>query len=922
MAALALSSTSSPRSTGSQKRAAESTSFRRKKRTSPAYDTRDIRNDRLGTLVKELCKKYHQSESWESFVHQFRGRSYLSPSIEEVEHPAIPLLTKWRNEGVPAESCSEPWSVEQTDLCIKRGCHTSAKEHAAFLRDEMSDFIENKFWMVLPYDMVRGLPSLQLSPASVKDERDRRPRLICDHSWNWGWPALNETATPHAPLEAMQFGGALPRILHKVRHANQQYGPVRLCKHDIKDGFYRMFLRASDCVRLTIVLPKYDNEPQLVAIPMSTTMGFTNSPPSFSNMSETVCDLGNQHFLDSPAHAEPHRLEEAASAHDDLSPSWEPRPREVEDEAATKALLQLCPNLQPDTTPDIAGPPSNRPFTKPLGTNDVFVDDFIQLGQGGKNRMMVLRRHLLHAVDEILAQPTLEEKHRNEAISLKKLLKGDGSWNTRKLVLGWIIDTIRQTIELPAHRKESLAQIFNELKGAKRVSNKSWMSILGKLRFVSVAVPGSAGLFCALQLALTKANGNRIRITRHLRAHLDAFASLAASLCDRPTYLAEIVPEEPTLLGATDACKHGMGGVYFDPQGRAIVWRCPFPPDIQAKLVSVDNPSGTLTNSDLEQAALLAQISLQSSTHDTTYATVLNFCDNTPAISRETKGAISSDGLGADLCNYSCLLQRQERYCHLVQYLPGPDNVMGDDASRMQDISDLAFHAHFQQAYPQSQPWELHHLPDAVSSHLISLLRSRLPTLAPPPRLGKPLTPTSDSGPSSAPSSARIHPSVISPTKRHASATSSSSASDTAKPAKPASLSALIQWIRPYWPWDRGSPTWVNLIPASSLDKTSSIPYSMLFSGVSEGKTPRPLESTHATLPSSSSSNTSSTPPTICMANSTPTPLTSSLSPSSGFFVPPNTLTPPPRELAPKPSASVTSTLPSTAKSTVPPTRL
>ena len=866
--------------------------------------------------------KYHQSESWESFVHQFRGRSYLSPDIEKVEHPAIPLLTKWRDEGVPAESCSEPWSVEQTDLCIKRGCHTSAKEHATFLRDEMSDFIENKFWMVLPYDLVRGLPDLQLSPASVKDERDRRPRLICDHSWDWGWSALNETATPHAPPEAMQFGGALPRILHKVRHANQQYGPVRLCKHDIKDGFYRMFLRAKDCVRLTIVLPKYDNEPQLVAIPMSTTMGFTNSPPSFSNMSETVCDVGNQRFLDSPAHAPPHRLEEAASALDDLSPSWEPRPREEDDEAATAALLQLCPNHLREPVIEGAGPPSNRPLTKPLGTNDVFVDDFIQMGQGGTNRMLVLRRHLLHAVDAILAQPTIDEKHRNEAISLKKLLKGDGSWNTRKLVLGWIIDTIRQTIELPAHRKESLAQIFTDLKGAKRVSNKSWMSILGKLRFVSVAIPGSAGLFCALQLALTKANGNRIRINRSLRAHLDTFASLAASLCDRPTYLAEIVPEEPALLGATDACKHGMGGVYFDSTGRAIVWRCPFPQDIQDNLVSVDNPAGTLTNSDLEQAALLAQISLQSTTHDTTYATVLNFCDNTPAISRETKGAVSSDGLSADLCNYSCLLQRQERYCHLVQYLPGPDNVMGDDASRLQDLSDPAFHLHFQQAYPQSQPWELLHLPDAVSSHLISLLRCQLPTLAPPPRLGRPLTPTSTCGPSFAPTSAKSHPSVLSRIKRPVSGTSSSLASATAKPVRPASLSELIPWIRPYWPWDRGSPTWVNLIPESSRAKTSSIPYSMLSSEASARKTIQPPASTPATSPSSSSFKRSSTPPITCSAGSTPTPSTSSSWPSSGSSGLPSISTPPLREHAPKPSASVTSTLPLTARSTVPPTRL
>jgi hypothetical protein len=97
---------------------------------------------------------------------------------------------------------------------------------------------------------------------------------------------------------------------------------------------------------------------------------------------------------------------------------------------------------------------------------------------------------------------------------LKKLLKGDGSWNTQKLILGWIMDTICQTIELPPHRKETLALIFEELVSARRVNSKKWASYLGKLRFVSVAIPGSAGLFSALQWAQNKAKGNRIRVNR------------------------------------------------------------------------------------------------------------------------------------------------------------------------------------------------------------------------------------------------------------------------------------------------------------------------------------------------------------------------------------------------------------------------
>ena len=203
-----------------------------------------------------------------------------------------------------------------------------------------------------------------------------------------------------------------------------------------------------------------------------------------------------------------------------------------------------------------------------VGSNDVFVDDFIQAAQGGARQLTTMRRHLLHAVDEVLSRPAHDEPHRNEAVSIKKMKKGDGSWSTRKLVLGWILDTARMTIELPPHRKEALADIFKSLVGLKRISRKRWESILGRLRFVSVAIPGSAGLFCALQLALqrTTADG-RIRITRELRQHIDAFSRLAAQLAARPTHLSEIVPEDPIFMGATDAAKAGMGGVFFDHTG-------------------------------------------------------------------------------------------------------------------------------------------------------------------------------------------------------------------------------------------------------------------------------------------------------------------------------------------------------------------
>ena len=122
--------------------------------SSQPVNTLQIRNDRLGTLVRELCTAYAEAPSWETFVRDFRGRSYLSPDLDEANHPAIPLLRRWRDSGVPAQTDSAPWSDDQKDECIRRGCHHSANQHAAFLREEMAEFIENKFWVVFPYHLV------------------------------------------------------------------------------------------------------------------------------------------------------------------------------------------------------------------------------------------------------------------------------------------------------------------------------------------------------------------------------------------------------------------------------------------------------------------------------------------------------------------------------------------------------------------------------------------------------------------------------------------------------------------------------------------------------------------------------------------------------------------------------------------------
>ena len=54
----------------------------------------------------------------------------------------------------------------------------------------------------------------------------------------------------------------------------------------------------------------------------------------------------------------------------------------------------------------------------------------------------------MHSIDEIFAQPNGRTPNRKEAVSEKKMSKGDGGWSQWKEILRWILDTHRGTMEL------------------------------------------------------------------------------------------------------------------------------------------------------------------------------------------------------------------------------------------------------------------------------------------------------------------------------------------------------------------------------------------------------------------------------------------------------------------------------------------
>jgi len=478
-------------------------------------------------------------------------------------------------------------------------------------------------------------------------------------------------------------------------------------------------------------------------------MGWVSLPPVFCAATEAIADVA-QAKMNSNWHPPPHRQDEAAD-----TPTPDPRPPSV-----------------PGQSPRI-----QHRRKAPLKKIDCYVDDLVALAQGSKRRRRRLRRILFHCIDMVFRAPDDgDDEWKMDPISLKKLLKGDGSWETTKVVLGWLIDTVAGTIELPPHRVARLTEMLDSFPRSRRTcSKKDLQKLVGELRSMVIAIPGGIGCMSWLQQQLTDAKG-RVYLNRHFKDAIEDFRWLAADVCARPTRIAELMPEPPLHVGCSNAAGPGMGGVWLPdaldlyassmgansapvkdtskatlaatllerlgqrgrseddgaaPTARArprrdtlppTLWRFPFTHEITSQLVSWENPSGAITNSDLELAGVIGHNMVLSQLTDLRETTTATGTDNVAAHSRSTKKAISSTGPGSYLLRLQAMHQRQFRYQSRSFFVPGVANKMADDCSRLWHLSDSDLVAYFNATYPQREPWQICLLDPTAGTALPSAL--------------------------------------------------------------------------------------------------------------------------------------------------------------------------------------------------------
>lgn len=258
------------------------------KNNTPLAQDPDHTPDELGKSAAKLNTKLSPHEFY-TLVDTTRERyelNYMKPSC----HSAAPLINHMREHGAPV-CLNTTLSADRLRLQIKKGAHPTAKTKHIFFRNDVLEQMKQGHLLVLPLSTVRDLPHLWVTPSACIPQNERRDRPI----YNYTFSGLNDAVKPTGPVEAMQLGRTLPRILQRIDEANPELGPVFMAKTDLSDAYMRVWLNIVDVPKLAFAIPPIPSDPEpLIGFHLSLPMGYLESATYFCAVSETVADLANQ----------------------------------------------------------------------------------------------------------------------------------------------------------------------------------------------------------------------------------------------------------------------------------------------------------------------------------------------------------------------------------------------------------------------------------------------------------------------------------------------------------------------------------------------------------------------------------------------------------------------------------------------------
>jgi hypothetical protein len=370
----------------------------------------------------------------------------------------------------------------------------------------------------------------------------------------------------------------------------------------------------------------------------------------------------------------------------------------------------------------------------------VYVDDYILAAVENPDGSALLRtgRAELHTIHGLF-QPRSGHVDGKDPILLKKLEAGNARcWAQSKELFGFVFDGHSRTVHLTQRKALGITEAITRLLKKTRAPVPKFQSVVGKMRHVATILPFARSLFTPVNRAL-RGHPSTISLSAsgEVQAALLDLRQLVTTLAARPTHVRKILPvQDPDYIRYCDASAFGaflFSGTSPVPE---TVWRLQWPPDITAAVVSESNPTGTLTNSDLQMAAVVLHLNvLEPLVPLMHHKSMQIHSDNTPSVAWLTKMATKAANSDAAhrLVRGLALRQRMLHSAPVsITHVADADNNLADIAlqATTQLDDDNAFLMHFDNLFPlQERFWQRASPPPAQLSNVISTLRGQRLTI-------------------------------------------------------------------------------------------------------------------------------------------------------------------------------------------------
>ena len=97
----------------------------------------------------------------------------------------------------------------------------------------------------------------------------------------------------------------------------------------------------------------------------------------------------------------------------------------------------------------------------------------------------------------------------NGTTNFPQKLEEEGAWETRKEILGWLLDGIQKTIQLPPDKCDKLLSLLTEISRKSVATVKELQSMQGKLQFASIGIPLGKPLLGPIDRIIAEAERNK-----------------------------------------------------------------------------------------------------------------------------------------------------------------------------------------------------------------------------------------------------------------------------------------------------------------------------------------------------------------------------------------------------------------------------